>query len=330
VRLGVGVVADGFDFDSGVRVQTHVHDDHLARFEDSKATGRVVCSKATRELLIAMKNADLKYRSNFIGLEYGEVWTFEDASGNAATVELLPSGHMVGAAQVAVTAADGYRTGYSGDFSWPLTETMSVNELVLDATYGSPDTNRRRYDQQQAEERFVEESLRRSKEGPLVIYAHRGTLQRAISLLEDSCRLPMLGSRAQRAESTVCAKFGFVQAELLDPESELGRAARASGAYVEFIGTGDPQREMKSNEHRIRLSASITQMGDPYLDITPRYCRIALSDHADFDGTMEYVSAVAPDLVLTDASRSPHHAVQLAEAIHAQLGIPAEAAPAAP
>lgn len=327
VRLGPDIVADGFAFESQVRVQTHVHDDHLAGFENSKATGEIVCTKATRELLIAMKNADLQYRKNFIGLDYAEPWAYEDAAGGESKVELLPSGHMVGAAQVKITASDGYRTGYSGDFSWPLDDVLDVDELVLDATYGSPATNRRRYDQRQAEQRFVEEALRRSKEGPLIVYAHRGTLQRAIALLDDTCQLPMLGSPVQRAESSVCAKFGFVQAELIDPSSDAGRAARRSGFYVEFIGTGDRLREIKPNEHRIKLSASITQMGDPYIEITPRYCRIALSDHADFDGTLQYVEAVRPSVVMTDAVRSPHHAVQLAEAIHAQLGIPAFPSP---
>lgn len=326
IRLAPSIVADGFNFDCSVRVQSHLHSDHMGGFDESKGNGRIVCSKATRELLIAIRGNDLKYRSNFIGLEYGEPFEVDTPQG-VAEVSLLPSGHMLGAAQVAVTTADGYRTGYSGDFAWPIDDVLQVDELVVDATYGHPDKHRRRYTQEDAEARFVDEALRRSKLGPLVVYAHRGTLQRAIACLDDVCQLPLLGSPVQRAESAVHAAFGLIQAGLIDPASPEGQDARASGKYIEFVGTGDPRKEMLTNEHRIKLSASITQMQDPYLEITPRYCRIALTDHADFDGTMEYIARAKPSLVLTDASRSPGHAIALAEAVHAQLGIDARPLP---
>ena len=327
IGLTAGVVADGYNEDAHVRVQSHVHADHLLGFDASKGSGKIVCTKATRALLIAMRGADLKHRSNFKGLEYGEPFTVDDPAGGQATITLFPAGHMVGAAQTRVVGGDGYAVGYSGDFSMPLDQVMQVDELVLDATYGSPDTSRRRYTQAQAEARFVDEVLSRAKQGPVVVYAHRGTLQRAIAVLDDACELPMLGSPNQRIESAVHAEFGYVQAALLDPASQQGRDARETGAYVEFVGTGDPQREMRPGEHKIKLSASITQMDDPYLEISPRYCRIAISDHADFEETMDYIDAVKPSLVVTDAARSTAHAAKLAEAIAGRMGIDAVAMP---
>jgi len=327
IDLGSGIVADGFRHDASVRVQSHVHADHLAGFDESKGTGKIVCTKATKALLVAMRGADLAFRSNFIGLDYDTPFAVAEEGGGHASITLLPSGHMVGAAQTLVEASDGYRTGYSGDFAMPLDDIMHVDELVIDATYGSPDTSRRGYTQAQAEERFVEEVLRRAKLGTVVVYAHRGTLQRAIALLDDTCRLPMLGSPGQRAESDVHAKFGYIQSALLDPASLEGKAARESGSYIEFVGTGDPQRELRPGEHKIKLSASITQMDNPYLEITPRYCRIAITDHADFEGTCDYIDAVKPSLVVTDAARSTGHAVRLAEAVKARMGIDALALP---
>jgi len=330
IGLAAGVVADGYNADAAIRVQSHVHADHLLGFDASKGSGQIVCTKATRALLIAMRDPDLRFRSNLRGLEYGEPFTFEDPAGGQATITLLPAGHMVGAAQTKVEGGDGYAVGYSGDFSMPLDEVMQVDELVLDATYGSPDTSRRRYSQVQAEERFVDEVLSRSKLGPVIVYAHRGTLQRAIAVLDDACELPMLGSPGQRAESAVHAQFGYVQAALLDPASEQGKGARAAGAYVEFVGTGDPLREMRPGEHRIKLSGSITQMDDPYLEITPRYCRIAITGHADFEETMDYVDAAKPSLVVTDSARSTAHATKLAEAITGRMAIAAVAMPRTP
>ena len=330
IGLAAGVVADGYDEDAAIRVQSHVHADHLLGFDASKGSGKIVCTKATRALLIAMRDPDLRFRSNLKGLEYGEPFTLEDPTGGQATITLLPAGHMVGAAQTRVEGGDGYVVGYSGDFSMPLDEVMQVDELVLDATYGSPDTSRRRYTQAQAEARFVDEVLSRSRLGPVVVYAHRGTLQRAIAVLDDTCELPMLGSPGQRAESKVHAEFGYVQAALVDPASEQGRDARAAGAYIEFVGTGDRQREMRPDEHKITLSASITQMDDPYLEITQRYCRIAITDHADFEETMDYVDAAKPSLVVTDSARSTAHAAKLADAIMGRMGIDAVAMPRTP
>lgn len=322
IVLGAGVVCDGFDPYCGVRVQTHIHVDHMNGFASSKGVGDILSTPATRELLIEELNADLKYRRNFKAIPYGVA---ESAEGVDGTITLQDAGHMAGSAQVLVVHGDGFRAAYSGDFSWPLEDVVEDPDvLVLDATYGSPESVRK-YSQQEAEDRFVEETLERLKTGAVVVHAHRGTLQRAISLLDDATPLPLLGSDLQRRESMVYERHGHLQASLVDPKSEAGTAALEDGRYVLFIGKGDPRRDLGPNEHKIILSAYMAPSGEPFLAYSERSCRIAMSNHADFNGTIEYVKAARPREVLTDASRS-QHAPALAAAISAQLGIPARPA----
>src|SRR6516225_1860497 len=137
VLLGSSVVCDGFQRDRTVRVQTHVHDDHMRDFERSKGFQDLYMSEATRSLLVAEFNADIEYRENIIALRHGE--SFRCPGGG---LTLLSSGHMLGAVQVALETPDGRRLGYSGDFHWPIDDVIEVDELVVDSTYGSEDSVR--------------------------------------------------------------------------------------------------------------------------------------------------------------------------------------------
>lgn len=320
VVLSDRVVCDGFLHTAKVRVQSHVHDDHMDGFAACKIQ-TIVCSPGTKSLLVAEFNADLPYRRNLVELSLGGTDLIEGAE-----IELQDAGHMLGSVQTAVTHEDGYRTGYSGDFSWPLDAPIQVDELIVDSTYGSPDSIRA-YDQDQAEARFVQRVLEKAKETSVLVHAHRGTLQRAVALLDDATRMPLLASARQVLESRVYADRGLVQALLIDESSPEGREALRSGRYVKFVGKGDYRAEPRPGQYKITLSAFMVPNGDPVLEISEGACRIALSNHADFNGTLEYVRATGAKRVFTDNVRGPH-GVALAIALRERLGI--EAQPAEP
>src|SRR5262249_38014180 len=134
VVLGDRISCDGFHRDYQVRVQTHVHLDHMDSFETSKGSQNIFMSEPTRRLLVCEFNADLPYRENVYALEMGVPRTVDGQK-----VTLLHSGHMLGSVQVAVELADNRRLGYSGDFRWPLEDVIEVDALVVDSTYGSPE-----------------------------------------------------------------------------------------------------------------------------------------------------------------------------------------------
>src|SRR3989339_1783528 len=109
VLLGTDFVFDGFHRDRPIRVQTHVHDDHMVDFDTSKGMQDVYMSKATHSLLLAEFNADLHVRSNVLALDYAD-----PVELGRWRLSLVSSGHMLGASQVLVERDDGLRLGYSG------------------------------------------------------------------------------------------------------------------------------------------------------------------------------------------------------------------------
>src|SRR5438477_6391520 len=97
VVLGQRVSCDGFHRDYEVRVQTHVHSDHMDNFNTSKGSQNLFMSEPTRRLLVCEFDADLPYRENVYALEMGKPRSVGDDQ-----VTLLHSGHMLGSVQVAV------------------------------------------------------------------------------------------------------------------------------------------------------------------------------------------------------------------------------------
>ena len=69
------------------------------------------------------------------------------------------------------------------------------------------------------------------------------------------------------------------------------------------------------------LSAFMNKTTDPVMEYSDRGYSVALSGHADFNGTLEYILATGTKYVVTDNTRG--HGVELALAIKHRLGIDA-------
>lgn len=316
ILLGDVVTCDGFVYDHPIRVQTHVHRDHMGRFESSKAYQLVYATAPTRDLLVAEYDADIPYRENIEVIRTGEPVCREGCE-----ILLLDNGHMLGSVQVAVTLANGLRCGYSGDFAWPLEDVIKVHELVLDSTYGSPESVRT-FTQGEANDRFIELVMELVKYGPVLITAHRGTLQRAVSCLDDAVRCPILASPRLYSELEVYQRYGYSLTRVLRADTEEARLAIEARHYVRLCGTGDRRPTDPSGVSAIVLSAYMGRAGDPVVSYSDRSFVVALSDHADYEGTLEYVRATGANRVVTDNTRGGH-AAELALALRRELGIEA-------
>lgn len=318
ICLGRNVVCDGFVQDYDFRVQTHLHDDHMADFDRSKGLQDFFLSPESFALLVAERNADLVYRTNFHRVERGTTRTLPDGS----KLKLVPSNHMLGACQVALELPDGLRVGYSGDFSWPLKDVIEVDELVVDSTYGSPESIRH-YTQDDAEQCLIELVCGRLRHGSVHVNAYRGTIERVLHLLGGNVEVPILASRRTIREAEVYQNHGFAAESLLPLDSIQGREALQSRAYVRLYSKGDGFGKEQIEGTSVTISAYMADRRDPLVTYSDRAFKVALSNHADFHGTLEYVKATGAKRIVTDNTRN--HGVQLALAIKNQLDLDAEA-----
>lgn len=318
VTLGDVVTCDGFVHQYPIRVQTHVHVDHMGDFDRSKGHQKhIIMTAPTRNLLIAEYNADIPYRDNVMAVPLGDPIHLADCQ-----IRLLDNGHMLGSVQVEVMFPDGGRCGYSGDFAWPLSEVIEVEELVLDSTYGSPESIRK-FTQEEANNRFIELVVERIKVGPVLILSHRGTLQRAASCLDDAVKFPIIASARLSDELRVYQQHGYSLTKILNAETEEAKLACSEGRYIRLYGTRERLPTDKGKATSIVLSAYMSRFGDPVLEYSEKAFCVALSDHADYIETLEYVRATGAKKVITDNSRGGH-GVDLALALKRELGIDAQ------
>ena len=313
VLLGDHVVCDGFQRNRACRVQTHVHDDHMHDFERSKGFQNLYMSEATRSLLIAEFNADLEYRENIIAVSHGST-----VACDGGHLTLLPSGHMLGAVQVALETPDGRKLGYSGDFHWPVDDVIQVDELVIDGTYGS-EASIREYSQEQAETRFLQLIYEKLRKGSVHVKAYRGTIQRALQILSGNIDVPLIASTRLCDEVAVYQQFGCAVGDLMLATSPKGQEALKGTRYVRLYSKGDRTPVDLKEGAKIVLSAFMHNMNDPVIEYSDRGYSVALSNHADFNGTLEYILATGATSVVTDNTRG--HGVELALAIKHHLGI---------
>ncbi len=318
VRLGANTVCDGYATGYSFRVQSHVHDDHMAGFNKSKGEQDLFMSPETLRLLISDLNEELEYRDNLIAVERGTRKRLNDGT----TLTLLPSGHMLGSCQVAVESSSGIRYGYSGDFAWPLEDVIQVDQLVVDSTYGSP-TSVRRYTQDEAESCLLEVVCQSLRRGSVHIKAHRGTIERVHHVIAGNVGVPVLASAQLMGEVDVYRDYGFGAEELVAVDSEIGRALVRDRSYVRLYSKGDSFRNELLEGTCITCSAYMVNTDHPLLRFSDRAYRVALSNHADFEGTLAYVKATGAKRVVTDNTRG--HGVELAIAISQRFrGVRAE------
>jgi putative mRNA 3-end processing factor len=316
VLLGDSVVCDGFQSNRAIRVQTHVHDDHMSDFESSKGFQDLYMSQATHKLLISEFNSDLEIRQNITTVAHGA--PIECAEGR---ITLLSSGHMLGAVQVCLERPDGVRLGYSGDFHWPLTDVIKVDELVVDSTYGN-ENSVRAYTQEEAEIRLLQLVIRLLRKESVHIKAHRGTVQRALQILSGNVNVPLLASERLCKEVGVYQEFGCAVCDIVPTTSVKAEDTLKDGRYVRFYSKGDRSPVDSTGGSTIVLSAFMNKTEDPVIEYSEKSYSVALSNHADFEGTIAYIAETGAKRIITDNTRGS--GVELALGIQRRLGIEAK------
>ena len=330
ILLGRHVRCDGsgvIEQDKARRLScfTHIHTDHAKGFEDSLSDSEyVLVSMETKELLTAT-HPELRKRSNLEGMNFCKPYEYK-----SDTITFLPAGHILGSAQVLVES-DGKRILYSGDFNLPgATIIVGVYVLLIDSTHGEPTYKTQSSPERQLDYivKLANNELRMGR--PVIIHTARGKIQYLMHHLRNHlpATIPFVSNTTDVKLAKTYTKFGM---PCEDPYSELvventerfEMIKNNAEPYIYFMSSWRPSFNMSDSDETRTI-----HVGYPGSSSNPdkNVYKVDLSDHADYDGILEYVSRLNPQLVITDNSNrttSKQTAVNLAGAIKSTLGIEA-------
>ena len=319
VLLGDSVACDAFDESKPIRVVTHAHADHLMGLKSSlRSCSKVLMTTATRDLAEVM-NGPLELRADPVEtVEYGEA-----VEHDGERVTLFKANHILGAAQVLVEDKGGNRFAYTGDFRLDGTPVLDCDVLVVEATYGSPSC--RRSFKQDVGELLVSMVEKRLKEGTVYVFGFHGKLQEVMQLLHNAdVSVPFVMPERVFSVSRVCERHGMRLGCLaLSTEKEGRELLDGNLPCVAFYHMNSRGSVGLSGS---RICVSGWEFHSPCRQIGAREHLVALSDHSDFNGLIEYVRRAKPKQVVTDNYRMSHGET-LAREISRRLGIPAVAMP---
>lgn len=313
--LSPQICCDGFAVNQSLRIQTHIHSDHMVDFCTSKANQHIAVTTETLALLEAIYNADIPLRSNIRSYAYKEFHEWKNEK-----FQLLESNHMLGSSQVLVIHSDGYRVGYSSDFFWPLEQVIKCDELVIDSTYGDS-LRSRRFTQEQATECFIEKiSESRAQGKKTACIAHNGRLQTALSIASEESSWPIITSPKAFALINVYKNHGVHLPETIISTSTLAKEIICGDEPFFAFATLPEQRHIPwiSRMRKIVLSAYVSNIEHPLTTYSNGDCVVSFTDHADFHGTIEYIKQTDAKIVLADPRSGNAHA--LANSVTSILG----------
>ena len=318
VLLGDSVACDAFDASRPLRIVTHAHADHLGGLRRSlKCCEKVLMTEATRDLAEII-DGSLKLRNDCVEtVEYGKVVRYGDEQ-----ISLVKADHILGASQVLVEDAGGIRIAYTGDFRIDATPVVECDVLVVEATYGSPSC-RRNFDVD-VRELLVSMIEKRLRGGAVYVFGYHGKLQEVMQILRDAdVSVPFVMPERVYEVSKVCEKHGMNLGCLsLSTDKEGHELLDGNLPCVAFY-------HMNSRQHvglrNARICVSGWEFHTPCRQIGEREHLVALSDHSDFDGLIEYVKQSKAKQVITDNYRSQGNV--LAGEIIKRLGVYAVAMP---
>lgn len=319
VLLGKYVACDAFDEAMPLRVVTHAHADHMTGLRRSlRKSERVLMTNPTKDLVNVLRGPLFLMGGYVETLDYGKALQYGEEQ-----ITFFRADHILGAAQVLIEDIEETRIVFTGDFRIDETPVLDADILVMEATYGSPSCKR-------SFERnvkdllisLVEEGL---KHGTVYVFGYHGKLQEVMQILHsDGVKAPFVVPEKVFHVSKACEKHGMRFGRLmLSREREAKILLDDDSPCVAFYHMASRSKVGRSG---FRIYVSGWEFNFPCRQISEKEYRIALSDHSDFNGLVEYVRRSKPKFVITDNFRAGH-AERLAKEIRRRFRISAIALP---
>jgi putative mRNA 3-end processing factor len=317
--LGKNVACDAFEETRPVRVVTHAHADHMSGLAQSmRRCRKVLMTKATKDMIDVMRSPLFLMSSNIETLDYGRPIRYDEER-----ITFFKADHILGAAQVLVEDTDGKRIVFTGDFRIDGTPVLESDILVIEATYGSPFC--KRSFGTDIESQLVSLVQRGLKEGTVYLFGYHGKLQEVMQILHKAeVDVPYAMPEKVYQVSRVCEKHGMnLGGMMLTTEREAHELLENNVPCVAFYHM---ESRGKVGLNSFRICVSGWEFDSAIRQTDHREYLVALSDHSDFNGLLEYVRRSKPQLVITDNYRVSNGEA-LAKEIRKCFGISAVALP---
>lgn len=319
VLLGKNVVCDAFEENRSLRIVTHAHADHMIGLQQSlRKCEKVLMTKATKDIIDVMRSPLFLMGGTVETLDYGKTIQYGEER-----ITFFKADHILGATQVLVEDAEAKRIVFTGDFRIQDTPVLYSDTLVIEATYGSPACRRSfGIDIKHSLISLVQKGL---KQGTVYIFGYHGKLQEIMEILHKAnVRLPFVAPEKVFQVSKVCERHGMNLGRLmLSTEKEARELLERNSPCIAFYHM---ESQKKVGLGKFRICVSGWEFDSAIRQTDEKEYIVALSDHSDFNGLLEYVRRSKPEFVITDNFRVAN-AEPLAREIRKRYGIPAVALP---
>jgi putative mRNA 3-end processing factor len=258
---------------------SHAHSDHVSAAKSSPA---VIASDQTGQLVECAYGV----KTNRVGLP--------------DNMRLLEAGHMLGSKQLFVENKEtGTRVVYTGDFTTGFSKTakpieiVGCEHLILDSTYYGPEF--KFGDKQSAERSMVDWVKGRLEKGSVIFSAYKmGKAQELISIFNDAGIAPIVSEKV----GNISQIYQYNGVDLKYSTVEQNKENEAN-----FVGVTE-------NRNFAAFSSVLARLqGIPvYTAIASGFAKVwkmgtdmqfVISDHADFNQSLDYITATGAKNIYT-------------------------------